>query len=119
MLYPFAPHYVIEDNGHLVLAARRGQQENRPSDDLLRRIPEDRFGSLIPACNRPAQVCAYDSVIRGFDDSGGRLPIIERRRIRHSTRSVPLLCTPDALGIARQHQPLTLDPRGCLILLTN
>jgi hypothetical protein len=63
MLYPFAPYYLIEDKGHLVLAARRGQQENRVPDDLFRRIPEDRFGSLIPACNRPAQVRAYDSVI--------------------------------------------------------
>src|SRR4051794_1150809 len=99
MLYPFAPYYLIEDNRHLVLAARRGQQENRLPDDLLWPIPEDCFGGLIPACNRPAQVCAYDSVIRGFDDSGGRLPIIERRRIRHLT-SVPLSCTPDALGIS-------------------
>jgi hypothetical protein len=53
MLYPFAPYYLIEDNGHLVLAARRGQQENRLPDDLLWPIAEDRFGSLIPSCDCP------------------------------------------------------------------
>jgi hypothetical protein len=53
MLYLFAPCYLIEDNGHLVLATRCGQQKNRLSDDLLWPIPEDRFGSLIPGCNRP------------------------------------------------------------------
>jgi hypothetical protein len=79
MLDPLTPLYLIEDHRHLILAARCSQQENRASDDLLCPISEDRFGGSVPGCDGPVQVRADDSVVRGFDDGGGRWPIPEGR----------------------------------------
>src|SRR6267378_572445 len=79
MLDPLTPLYLIEDQRRLILAAGCRQQENRPPDDLLWPIPEDRFGGPVPGCDGPVQVRTDDSVVRGFDDGGGRWPIPEGR----------------------------------------
>jgi hypothetical protein len=71
MLDPLTSLYLIEDHQHLILAARRSQQKNRPPDNLLCPISEDRFGGPVPGCDGPVQVRADDRVVRRLDDCGG------------------------------------------------
>jgi hypothetical protein len=43
---------------------------DRPADDLLRRVPEQSLGSLVPGLHDAVEVLADDRIVRILDDGG-------------------------------------------------